>query len=43
MTLMDEDKESYVGEDALEDGDHVFAAMISCEAEFIWAIHEILI
>jgi hypothetical protein len=36
----DDDKdndEPYVGEDALEDGDHVFIATIPCEAEFIQA------
>ena len=33
----DEDDELYVREDALEDGDHVFAAAVPCEAEFVWA------
>lgn len=33
----DEDEEPYVGEDALEEGDRVFAATIPCEAEFVRA------
>jgi hypothetical protein len=32
-----DDDEPYVGEDVLEDGDHVFIATIPCEAEFIRA------
>jgi hypothetical protein len=31
----EDDEEPYVGEDALEDGDHVFVATIPCKAEFI--------
>jgi hypothetical protein len=31
----EDDDEPYVGEDVLKDGDHVFIATISCEAEFI--------
>jgi hypothetical protein len=32
-----DDDKPYVGEDALEDGDHIFVATIPCEAEFIRA------
>ena len=31
------DDELYVGEDTLKDGDQVFAVMIPCKAEFVWA------
>ena len=31
----EEDEEPYVGEDALKEGDRVFAATIPCEAEFV--------
>jgi hypothetical protein len=34
----EDDEEPYVGEDALEDGDHVFVATIPCKAEFIRAM-----
>ena len=33
----DEDDELYVREDTLEDGDRVFAAAVSCKAEFVQA------
>jgi hypothetical protein len=31
----DDDDEPQVGEEALDDGDHIFVATIPCEAEFI--------
>ena len=31
------DDKLYVGEDALEDEDCVFAATIPCKVEFVWA------
>jgi hypothetical protein len=33
----EEDKEPYMGEGTLEEGDYLFFTMIPCEAEFIWA------
>jgi hypothetical protein len=33
----EEDKEPYVGEDILEEGDCLFFTIIPCEAKFIWA------
>ena len=31
----DEDEEPYIGEDVLEDSNHIFLAMIPCKAEFV--------
>jgi hypothetical protein len=31
----DEDDRPYVGEDLLEEGDHIFVATIPCKAEFV--------
>ena len=31
----DEDDEPYTGDDALEEGDHIFIVTIPCKAEFI--------
>jgi hypothetical protein len=38
----EDNDEPYVGEDVLEDRDHVFVAMIPCKAEFIRATSNIL-
>jgi hypothetical protein len=38
----EEDKEPYVGEDTLEEGDCLFFATIPCEAEFIRATSNVL-
>jgi hypothetical protein len=33
----DTEEEPYTGDDQLKEGDRLFATMIPCEAEFIWA------
>jgi hypothetical protein len=37
----DTEEKPYEGDDQLEEGDRLFATMIPCEAEFIWAMSNV--